>query len=645
MYKDTHGNRISKFIEFLTESQVIEFLLEGNLMASSRFLNRLSTITANPIATTLFKAFSGKVSIEKDLPQNWVDVTDKEDSVSFMPDRLAARSENNPNIIYTSPSRSEVKIGRLARAILTELGSKFTDQDIEVFVNAYKSAKIEENKNLKLVSGIAIKKYYLQSNYSILKGQLGGSCMRYDNCQRYFRIYSKNTESCQLLVYVDESDKVLGRALVWKIFKKELYTITQSSFECEAEYFMDRVYTANDSDINRFISYAKEKGWLYKYRMNSDEKLAMVFKYNNESTFGRIIIKLQRGLFTNYPYVDTLTFSNGDDMISNVGFTTDDSEDPDEGFLMCDTDGDSHICDRCHGSGYEHRHESCQKCYGKGQVYCPECQGGGSKICKKCEGNGTITCANCNGQGSNTCTYCNGQGAILCVTCAGARSLACNTCHGDGNIGICTNCNGDGDLECTECKGVPLICKICEGKKKIVRKWGNGMRTVICPGCAGIDGAITGTRKHSGCRCGTCSRSARIDGDNFGWRNIGRIACGICRGNGNIKCSDCGGFGRISCETCKGVGSALCTHCKHGRVICGYCDGNGSTEMCSDCSGTGKLGKCENCTNGLIKCDRCDGTGKTPEDAPKELCNKCAGILNKLKSEISKSGFNRAIQQ
>ena len=93
------------------------------------------------------------------------------------------------------------------------------------------------------------------------------------------KLYTKNKDVVSLLVYVDEDDKVLGRALVWKLDKST----------CEAQYFMDRVYTNNDSDVNRFLNYARENGWMYRQNMSLGYENCVLLEYNGKDCSGETL--------------------------------------------------------------------------------------------------------------------------------------------------------------------------------------------------------------------------------------------------------------------------------------------------------------------------------------------------------------------
>jgi hypothetical protein len=632
-------SRLYKFHNFLLESKISELLLEGNLMASDKFLSRLNGLNNN-IAQILFKSFKDKQYIDKDLSQNWIDITDKEDTVSFISDRNASRTTSDE--IYSSRSRNEVKIGRLARAILGDLKINFTDKEIEDFVNLYKSSKVDNSKKFKLVSGLDIKKYYHEDNYGEHSGSLGGSCMRHQECQTYFKIYTRNPEQCQLLVYFDENDKVLGRALVWKISESELYTKDLNKFDKNVEYFMDRVYVARDSDVNKFIQYAKDNGWLYKYRMTADERLGMIFKYNDEIVYGKIIIKLNRLHFNRYPYVDTLSFTNGDNKISNVGFyISEDDDDPDEGFMMVDTGGGNDKCSNCDGTGRENSEgNDCFKCHGDGEVECPECKGGGETICGQCSGRGDIQCSTCHGDGEIECNICQGDRYINCRDCNGDGHKECRTCRGNGNLGDCPECKGDGDIECPECKGEEVTCKTCKGEGEYVRKWGRGTRRVTCKDCSGSGKGSSGEIGKEGCKCSTCSY-IKYGWHGRTWENRGIIPCKKCEGDGSIPCKDCDSQGEIRCSTCDGRGNKRCTDCSFGSKECESCEGRGITGKCKTCKGEGTLGKCKTCKDGegQIKCETCNGSGKRPKGQKAAKCPECSGLLDELINDIKLNRF------
>jgi hypothetical protein len=125
-----------------------------------------------------------------------------------------------------------------------------------------------------ILKGDDIKWGYLVDNYVPCEGTtLGNSCMRHSYCQKYFDIYTENEDVCSLLV-LKESDKVKGRALLWVLENGDLY--------------MDRIYTASDSDKHLFEEWADQ----HNYR-----------KYSNDHKSKSV--EVEESNYDYYPYMDT----------------------------------------------------------------------------------------------------------------------------------------------------------------------------------------------------------------------------------------------------------------------------------------------------------------------------------------------------
>jgi hypothetical protein len=311
---------VNNFDVFILEKRVVSLILENDLNGSYEFLKRLRKIRdKSKVANILSQLFADEYYIVKDLPQNWIDVTNEPEMVSFLSDQRARRTpmqwDEDYSRMYNTPGRGQIKVGRFAQSLLNnpdviedlESGNielpELTPRDYEEFVNLYKAEFVVVSNEFKLIKGDEIPYYYDFMNYAYPdKGQLGASCMRYTSCQRYFGIYQKNPEVCQLLAYVNQENKVLGRALVWKLDKKV--------DGCPAEYFMDRIYCANDSDIIKFKNYAKEQGWVMKNKNTSDSWESIFFNYNDKVYLSHINVQLSKWNFAFYPFVDTLSLLN-----------------------------------------------------------------------------------------------------------------------------------------------------------------------------------------------------------------------------------------------------------------------------------------------------------------------------------------------
>jgi hypothetical protein len=198
-----------------------------------------------------------------------------------------------------------LKIGKLIEKLFDK---KFPNAgkpgtDIESFVNAIKAYRSKELGNFKLVKGDDIVKYYNQKQYTnnSLGSVLVHSCMSYDNCTEYIKFYAKNDKVNLLILMSDtEDDKIIGRALIWKI--------DELDDEKSSKYFMDRIYYVKEADIDKFINYAVKNKWLYKEYQDRNELTEIVERTEN----GEFIYHNKITIYINehiaYPYMDTMKY-------------------------------------------------------------------------------------------------------------------------------------------------------------------------------------------------------------------------------------------------------------------------------------------------------------------------------------------------
>lgn len=185
----------------------------------------------------------------------------------------------------SNKTRGKVKIGRFINKLLDvwfkDKGDRgdYSASDVERFVNVY-SAKVLFNSTiydkLEIVQGEDIRKWYYEENYLSTLGQLGSSCMRYDECQKYLDIYVYNSEVCKLLI-LRMDDKILGRALLW--------------IDIEGNKWIDRIYTYKDN----------YKNLMNEWAIKNDYK--SIYDTKNIAT-----IKIKDGSYKYYPYMDTFEY-------------------------------------------------------------------------------------------------------------------------------------------------------------------------------------------------------------------------------------------------------------------------------------------------------------------------------------------------
>lgn len=226
-----------------------------------------------------------------------------------LPDLFDSQFKSKEHPVWTK-SRSETTMGKFIRKIF---GKKYpenikrADADAAVKQNDYDSftmmftATVEANsKILKLVKGEDIRHWYNRNNYFKDDNTLGGSCMKDPSKQNFFDIYCENTDNVQQLVLFPEDvrDKIIGRAIVWKLDGPD------------GRYFMDRIYTAQASDEYLFIEYAKRQGWLYKSSQSFGWDYNIVDPKSDDSKKIPMHVKLKPSHYDRYPYMDTLQYYN-----------------------------------------------------------------------------------------------------------------------------------------------------------------------------------------------------------------------------------------------------------------------------------------------------------------------------------------------
>lgn len=205
-------------------------------------------------------------------------------------------------------SRNPIKIGRFVKKVCV---GNYSEREVENFVNLLKSSVVDLSEKFLLVSGDDINHYYHHSCYYSDSGTLGSSCMK--NVNGVFDIYVKNPDVCQLLVLI-KSNKLLGRALIWKINtffdeKTEKYTEIKSPL-----YFMDRIYTNKDSDVNKFIKYAEDNNYIKK-RYNDSRNTTSFILPNSYSVSALVTIKVKVEDYKHFPYLDTFKIYDSDNGI------------------------------------------------------------------------------------------------------------------------------------------------------------------------------------------------------------------------------------------------------------------------------------------------------------------------------------------
>ena len=320
--------RLLKFFDFIFESKS---QIKVPFVSSNKFLDLIGKINS-PIADEIFKIqyMPSDLSLirlgESDEMISFTSALKISELLNTDDDRQLStlvRPLNNETEIYFKQS-TDVRVGRFIRKIF---GSKFSDKQVEDFVNQFKSQRESNKLYFDLRSGYDIIDAYKSTNYSYHGGStnpLMNSCMndeiRLVEFYRYLPV--------KMLVLINSEGMIFGRALIWSTDRGQ---------------FMDRIYTIDDSDYYKFINYAKSNSIIYKSKNKSGNTVPYI-KSGQESWFKMsvklkfIIGEYQMDSYSdrpqNIPYMDTFIYGYGD-VLSNF-----EPQDVDSFYVLQDTDGE-----------------------------------------------------------------------------------------------------------------------------------------------------------------------------------------------------------------------------------------------------------------------------------------------------------------
>jgi len=217
---------------------------------------------------------------------SFIDTTLRSDTISCLSATNFHKLEENEDP-WTSTMRQNIRIGRFLRKVF-----KDSDKIIEDYTNEYKfsyNLSKDDFGRFKIAKDIDMAKWYLEIFYAPGGGSLHSSCMKHVRSQRRLPIYTENPEKVRLLYIANRDNKLLGRALIWKLD------------EPHGRTYMDRVYYTEEYIEKLFYDYAEKKGFLTKFEVDK-EKLTLIVKLGRDY-----------GPPQENPYMDTFKFFVRDD--------------------------------------------------------------------------------------------------------------------------------------------------------------------------------------------------------------------------------------------------------------------------------------------------------------------------------------------
>jgi hypothetical protein len=383
---------IKNYFEFINESLIAKD--EVNFFCIGENLRNIleSIQTTNENVLKICKSFLALDNRVINTVISYIDITDSKEYLKCLKSKdILDKTMDFSSYEFIDKHEDkffDIRIGRLAKQVVElyndvvfklskgdeDYIKKYeiiaSNTDLEQFVNEFKAKydyiKLNIKSRIKVVQGEDIRFYYDKDNYSKKTGSLSNSCMRYKECQDFFSLYEDN-KNISLAVMLDDENKLLGRALLFKLVNG--YT------------FMDRVYTSNSSDHIVFTEWAKENKFLYKEKQDSSALSKIISPVSNyikgvpmnlEVIVNKLDIKYKR--FYSFPYLDTLKYLYWD-----KGILTN-TRNPEYGYYVLLEDGDGNaLCSYCNSTGSIKCVEcddfsGCDNC-DEGNVVCPRCGG------------------------------------------------------------------------------------------------------------------------------------------------------------------------------------------------------------------------------------------------------------------------------
>jgi hypothetical protein len=215
-------------------------------------------------------------------------------------------SSKTGNIIKSFGNRNQIKIGKFVTSILGAIPAK----DLEDFVNKLKSNK-NRGHEIKIVEGDEIKKYYRTEalvvggshNPNLSSSEIMRSCMRDKEKVKpnVFDIYTKNPESCKMIVMLDENGGLLSRAILWKV---DIVLGDNKLNLPESFWFMDRVYSVENWMDKSMYDWAAKKGYVCK-RGNWGNRNII---FNGVGGHCEMEVDVKKIGYKGFPYMDTFIY-------------------------------------------------------------------------------------------------------------------------------------------------------------------------------------------------------------------------------------------------------------------------------------------------------------------------------------------------
>lgn len=264
-------------------------ILESYIQLDDQFIEMLHKIE-HPISSEIMDMIDNRnhIDTESDLKDITVIYT------SDKPDEINYKRRNRE--LNTS---DRMKIGKFVKKI----NNKYDATDIEKFVTLYKSIYLEKEAEPIIVSGEDLRKSFLIKNVAAEVGDYATNCMRYESTQRFLDILVENPDKISAVVLINEENKILSRALLWKTD--------------DGSIVMDRVYAVDPGWKRVLHNWANKQGYYYRAKDDTKPFNSDIFIHKGNQVVKEFSIKLQKINFDTYPYLDTFFYLDVDGYLHN----------------------------------------------------------------------------------------------------------------------------------------------------------------------------------------------------------------------------------------------------------------------------------------------------------------------------------------
>lgn len=220
---------------------------------------------------------------------NYISISSSDKTkISYLTTDRIQNLQSEGDDLWTSRKRFHIKPG----AFISKIFKGISPREVETFSTLFRNIQTKIEMNFEVINGKSINKFYHHSSYYCENGSLGASCMKYDICQDYLNLYTKNPNLISMLVLTDDLGKLIGRALLWTFGESKI---------------MDRIYTINDENFQyHFKKWADDNGYWYKREQRWNNTL--FFESKGKVDYKEIEIQLENFDFEHYPYMDTFKF-------------------------------------------------------------------------------------------------------------------------------------------------------------------------------------------------------------------------------------------------------------------------------------------------------------------------------------------------